>query len=203
MLAENVFVACVGLFLLSFAHEETAIIAGGYLITQHQMRAELVTLALTLGIIAGDWAIYGLGAAAGRLPRLKRWLASKKVGQSREWLQRRLLLVIVIARLFPGPGILLPVFSSLGLFGVSFPRFALRSAVVAAVYAPVMLYLTVLYGDAFVPRVGWIAWPILLIVPAIGLGGPWARPLRRRVSELVGIAPPDAPGAETMPGDRK
>lgn len=200
MLAGNVAITCVGLFLLSFAHEETAIIVGGYLLTQHQMRAELVTVVLMAGIIIGDWGVYGLGAAARRLPRLKQWLASKKVVQSREWLQKRLLFVIVVARLFPGPGILFPVFSSLGFLGVSFPHFALRSAAVAAVYTPAMLYLTVVYGDELVPRVGWLAWPALLILPAIGLSGPWARPLRRWASSLVGLAPPDTRGMKRTPG---
>jgi membrane protein DedA with SNARE-associated domain len=187
MLAENAIATCVGLLLLSFVHEETAIIAGGYLVTGHQLPVALVVGALTVGIIAGDWAIYGLGAFASRLPRLERWINSGKLVRPRAWLQKRLLFVIVVARLFPGPGILFPVFSGLGVLGVSFPRFAVRSAVVAAIYTPVMLYLTVLYGDALVPRLGWVAWLVLLIAPAIGLAGPWARPLRRWASGLVGI----------------
>ena len=186
---ENPLVVAVGLFLLSFAHEETAIIAGGYLVTGHQISAELVLAVLTLGIIAGDWAIYGLGAAAGRLPQLERWVESGRLVRSREWLTRHLLFVIVVARLFPGPGILFPVFSGIGVLRVSFARFAARSALVATIYTPAMLYFTVLYGDALVPQIGWIAWPILLIAPAVGLGGPWARPMRRWASQLVGIGP--------------
>jgi membrane protein DedA with SNARE-associated domain len=182
-------VAYVGLLLLSFAHEETAIIAGGYLITDHHLPTALVGTVLSLGIIAGDWTIYALGAAARRLPQLERFRASGKLVRPREWLQRRMLFVIIVARLFPGPGVLFPVFSGLGLLGAGFPRFALWSAIVAAIYTPAMLYLTVLYGDLIVPQLGWPAWLILLIAPATALVGPWARPIRHSVSRLVGIDP--------------
>lgn len=187
MLGESALVICLGLFLLTFVHEETGIIAAGYLVTEDRLGVAVVLPVLTLGIIAGDWIIFAIGAVARRLPWFERWLASEKLMRSRDWLQRRMLLVIVVARLFPGPGILFPVFSGLGFLRAGFPRFALWSSLVAAIYTPGMLYLTVLYGDALVPHVGWIAWVALLVVPAIGIFGPWARPLRRWASRLVGL----------------
>jgi membrane protein DedA with SNARE-associated domain len=195
MFAENFAATAFGLFLLTFAHEETAIIAGGYLVTAHGLAWEIVLLVLTLGVITGDWTIYALGAAARRLPRLERFLAAERIVASAVWLRRRMLFVIVVARLFPGPGILFPVFSGLGLLGVGFPRFALGSATVAAVYTPAMLYLTIAYGDALVPHLGWAAWVLLLVLPAFALVGPWSRPLRRWASHQVGLAAPGAKGA--------
>ena len=200
MLAGNEIVACLGLFLLTLAHEETAIIAGGYLIAEHELDVGVANLALTLGVIAGDWAIYGLGAAAGRMPPLRRWIRSTNLVRSRDWLRQHLLFVIVVARLFPGPGILFPVFSGLGLLHAGFPRFALRSALVAAVYTPAMLYLTVLYGDAVVPLSGWPGWVALLVVPAILMTGPWARPFRRRAAALVGIDAAARDAGSSCPG---
>jgi membrane protein DedA with SNARE-associated domain len=147
----------------------------------------VVLIVLTAGVIAGDWAIYWLGAASRRLKVLERFLRSERTIRSGEWLDRRLLLVIVVARLFPGPGILFPVFSSIGLLGIGFAGFAVRSAAVAAVYTPVMLYLTLLYGDAMAPLLGWWAWPALLLVSLVGVGGPWARGLRHVVGEWVGL----------------
>lgn len=187
ILVQNPAAASAGLFLLSFAHEETAIIAGGYLVTAHHVQPAVVVAVLTAGIIAGDWTIFALGHGAARFPVLARWVRSGKLVRSRDWLDRHLLFVIVVARLFPGPGILFPTFSGLGLLQIGFARFAARSALVASIYTPAMLYLTVLYGDAFVPQIGWIAWPVLLIAPAIALAGPWSRPLRRWAWRLVGI----------------
>jgi membrane protein DedA with SNARE-associated domain len=186
-LAGSPLVLCLGLFLMSLLHEETAMIAGGFLVSDRGLPFELVTAVLIAGLIAGDWGIFGLGVAARHVPRLARWLDTDPARRSRDWLDRHLLLVVTVARLFPGPGILFPTFSTLGLIGVSFPRFAFRSAAVAALYAPAMLYLTALYGDVVVPRIGWWGWPALLALSIAAFGGPWARPLRRWLSDLVGM----------------
>jgi len=186
-LADNPLALGVGLFLVSLVHEETAMIGGGYLISEHALPADVVTLVLILGLITGDWGVYGLGAAARRVPRLRRWVGSDAAHRSRDWLADHLLLVIVVARLFPGPGILFPTFSGLGLIGVSFGRFAIRSAMVAVVYAPAMLYLLTLYGKLVIPNIGWWGWPALIVVSTVGFGGPWARPLRRRAADFIGM----------------
>jgi membrane protein DedA with SNARE-associated domain len=147
----------------------------------------LVICVLIAGLVVGDWAIYGFGAAAQRVPRLKRWLRSDLACRSRQWMEDHLLLVIVVARVFPGPGILFPTFSGLGLIGVSFGRFAARSALAATLYAPAMLYLTSLYGSLVVPHIGWWGWPIMIALSIVGFVGPWARPLRRRVVDFIGL----------------
>jgi membrane protein DedA with SNARE-associated domain len=178
---------CLGLFLVSLIHEETAMVGGGYLVTERGLPAEVVALVLIAGLIAGDWGIYGFGAAAQRVPGLKRWLRSDIARRSRARVDDHLFLVIAIARVFPGPGILFPTFSGLGLIGVGFGRFAVRSALVAAVYAPAMLFLTTVYGDVVVPRIGRWGWPALIVVSIVGFVGPWARPLRRWVIDFIGL----------------
>jgi membrane protein DedA with SNARE-associated domain len=186
-LADSSLALCIGLFLVSLFHEETAMIGGGYLVSERGLSMEIVVLVLTMGLIAGDWGIFGMGVAARRIPRLRRWLKSDIAGRSHEWLERHLLLIVAIARVFPGPGILFPTFAGLGLLGVGFGGFALRSAVVAALYAPAALYLTILYGNVVVPRVGWWGWPALIVLLIVGFGGPWARPLRHRLASFIGL----------------
>jgi membrane protein DedA with SNARE-associated domain len=190
----------VVLFLVSLLHEETAMIGGGFLISERGEPMITVSCVLIAGLIVGDWAIYGFGAAAQRVPTLKRWRRSELACRSRQWMQEHLLLVIVIARVFPGPGILFPTFGSLGLIGVPFGRFAARSALVAAVYAPAMLYLTTVYGNLVVPYIGWWAWPALIVLSIMSFVGPWARPLRRRVVDFIGLrAIPEASGSTAAP----
>jgi hypothetical protein len=75
----------------------------------------------------------------------------------------------------------------MGLLGVGFSRFAIRSALVDVIYAPALLYVVVLYGDHMVPHLGWWAWIALLLVSLVGIGRPWARALRRTVAECVGL----------------
>jgi membrane protein DedA with SNARE-associated domain len=176
-------------------------IGGGFLIAERGEPMGLVICVLIAGLVFGDWAIYGFGAAAQRVPRLKRWLRSDLACRSRQWMEDHLLLVIIIARVFPGPGILFPTFSGLGLIGVTFGRFAARSALAAALYAPVMLYLTTLYGNLVVPQIGWWGWPILIVASILGFVGPWARPLRRRVVDFIGLrAIAEATGSTAPPG---
>jgi membrane protein DedA with SNARE-associated domain len=175
------------MFLMSLVHEETAMVGGGYLIAEQGLPAVPVVLVLTAGVMGGDWGVFGLGVVARRVPALKRWLKSDNALRSHAWLDDHLLLVVVVARVFPGPAILLPTFSGLGLVGIPFARFALRSALVTVLYVPVALAATTLFGHAVVPLLGWWAWPALFALSAIGLAGPWSRPLRRRVSSLIGL----------------
>jgi membrane protein DedA with SNARE-associated domain len=195
MLAGGPFALCLGLFFLSLLHEETGIVAGGYLVSEQGLHPGIVALVLILGLVVGDWGVYGLGAAARRVPRLRRWVASPRGLRSRDWLDRHLFLVVAVARLFPGPGVLFPTFTGLGLMGVSFLRFALWSAAVAAFYAPAGMFLTILYGDMAVPRLGWWAWPLLAALSLVGIGGAWACPLRRRIFDLLGLDGRATPGA--------
>jgi membrane protein DedA with SNARE-associated domain len=186
-LAASPVVLLIGMYVMSIVHEETAMVAGGYLITEHGLPALPVVLVLVAGVMSGDWGVYGLGVVARRVPALKRWLRTDHALRSQRWLDEHLLLVVVVARTFPGPAVLLPTFSGLGMMGVSFPRFALRSALVTALYVPAALLVTTLFGQEVVPRVGWWAWPTMFALSFVGIGGPWARPLRRRVFSLLGL----------------
>lgn len=184
-----------GMFLMSLLHEETAMVAGGYLIAEHGVPVQMVVIVLILGVMSGDWSVYGLGVLARRLPFLRRWLRSDNALRSRRWLDDHLLLVVVVARVFPGPAVLVPTFSGLGLVGISFSRFAVRSAVATALYVPVALLVTATFGRAVVPYLGWWVWPAMFALSAVGFGGPWARPLRQRAFRMIGIAHDPAPSA--------
>ncbi len=176
-----------GMFLMSMVHEETAMVAGGYLITDQGLPTLPVVVVLTVGVMSGDWSVYGLGVIARRVPALKRWLKSDHALRSHRWLDDHLFLVVFVARVFPGPAILVPAYSGLGMMGVSFPRFAVRSAFVTLLYVPLALALTTLFGLEVVPRIGWWAWPVAFALSAVGVSGPWARPLRRWAYALLGI----------------
>src|SRR5258708_39609819 len=61
------------LLVLPFAHEDLAIILGGYILVNKIMPAGLVLLCIYGGMVASDFALYGIGAGARRLP----WLARR------------------------------------------------------------------------------------------------------------------------------
>src|SRR5262249_38298913 len=60
------------LLFLPFAHEDLAIILGAYVVVNDIMPVGLVALCIYGGMVASDFALYGIGASARRLPWLSR-----------------------------------------------------------------------------------------------------------------------------------
>jgi membrane protein DedA with SNARE-associated domain len=152
------------LLVLPFAHEDLAIILGGYLIVNDLMPTSLVVLSLYGGIVASDFALYGIGAAARYVPWLSRFAVDGKVRRFSETLHRNVFGVVALCRVVPG--IVLVAFVACGWARVSLLRFAAASLIVSALYLPLMLYLVIMFGDALDDSVGIWAWPLLFV--AIG-----------------------------------
>src|SRR5919197_4849100 len=60
------------LLVLPFAHEDLAIILGAYIVVNKIMPAALVALCIYGGMVVSDFALYGIGAGARRMPWLTR-----------------------------------------------------------------------------------------------------------------------------------
>ena len=148
------------LLVLPFAHEDLAILAGAYCIVNHLMPVGLVTVAIYGGIVASDFALYGIGASARHLPWLGRFAINRRAHRFGEVLKRNLFELILLCRLVPGAAFV--VFVACGWARVSLPRFAFASLVISALYLPLLLYLLTMFGDALDDHVGLWAWPLLL-----------------------------------------
>ena len=160
------YVLIVTLFLATFVHEFIAIGIAAYSVADHRLSLGLATLVLFTGIVAGDWCIYGLGAAARHLPGIRKWTGSRRVLGLQDWSARNLLTVVVTARMLPAG--LFPTFTALGWTGVSFVRFARILASVAAIYVPVVLYMLIKADEVAITRFGNWAWLVVAPVAAAG-----------------------------------
>src|SRR6267142_346937 len=60
------------LIVLPFAHEDLAIVLGAYIVVNDLMPVGLVAASIYGGIVVSDFALYGIGAGARRLPWLRR-----------------------------------------------------------------------------------------------------------------------------------
>ena len=147
------------LLVLPFAHEDLALVAGAYIVVHELLPASLVTLTIYCGIIASDFAFYGIGAAARRLSWLSRFAVDSRVEQFAETIQRNLFGLIAICRLVPGMAFV--AFITCGWMRIPFTRFAAASLIVSALYLPIMLYLAVVFGGAMHKSVGLWSWPLL------------------------------------------
>jgi membrane protein DedA with SNARE-associated domain len=174
------------LLVLPFAHEDLAIVAGAYIITNELMPASLVAISIYGGIVASDFALYGIGAGARRLPWLSRY-ADARVQLFSEKLRRNIFGLVALCRFVPG--VVFVAFIACGWSRVSLTRFTLASLVVSAIYLPLTLYLVIQFGTALDDVIGWWTWPLLL-------GGMAAFGLMRKKVFAFGD---DAPGRAALP----
>ena len=152
------------LLVLPFAHEDLAIILGGYLIVNKLMPAFVVALSIYGGIVASDLALYGLGALAGYVPWLSRYAVDDRVRRFGDKLKHNVFGLVALCRVVPG--IVFVAFVACGWARVSLWRFTLASVLVSAVYLPLMLYLVIVFGDALDDNIGFWAWPMLFLAIA-------------------------------------
>lgn len=171
------FAQIASLLFLPFAHEDLAIILGGYLINNGQMSALLVGICLYIGMVVSDFALYGIGAGARYIPWLKRFAVDERVRYLGDTLKRNVFSVVALCRVVPG--IVFVAFVACGWARVSLLRFTLATLVVSAVYLPLMLYLVIVFGDALEDHMGLWAWPMLFVALAA------TALVRRRIFALV------------------
>ncbi len=152
------------LVALPFAHEDLAIVLGAYVVVNKIMPAGLVALSIYGGMVASDFALYGIGAGARRLPWLSRLAVDDRVRGVAETLNRNLFGVVALCRVVPG--VVFIAMIACGWTRVPLGRFSVASFLVSALYLPLMLYLLVVFGDAMDHQVGWWAWPFLVLALA-------------------------------------
>jgi membrane protein DedA with SNARE-associated domain len=150
----------LSLLLLPLAHEDLAILLGGYLVVNRLMPVGIVVLAIYFGMVASDLMLYGIGAGARRMPWLSRLAVSGRVANFGDTLQRNLLGLAALGRVVPGAVFVIMI--ACGWTRVPWTRVALASLISSALYLPLMLYLVVVFGDAMDDRAGLWTWPFLL-----------------------------------------
>jgi membrane protein DedA with SNARE-associated domain len=153
----------IGLYLLTFVHEDAAILTAGYSNVEHGLPLFFTYLPVYLGLVSGDLIIYGLGRAA----QTNTWLRSKiigpKVERVKSWLENNLLRTLILCRFTP-IGLLFPTFVACGFFKISFRRFASISLIVGAFYSSLFLTVIILFGDIVLTHLGIWAWLIVALV---------------------------------------
>jgi membrane protein DedA with SNARE-associated domain len=173
------------LLFLPFAHEDLAILLGGYIVVNKIMPVALVAVCIYGGMVASDFALYGIGAGARHLPWLTRLAVNDRVRGFGDMLKRNLFGLVALCRVVPG--VVFVALIACGWTRVPLARFTMATLVVSALYLPLMLCIVVFFGDALDDRAGLWAWPFLLcVLVAIGF-------LRRQVFTFQEARP----GADT------
>jgi len=129
------------------------------------MPVGLVALTIYVGMVASDFALYGIGAAARHTPWLKRLAVNDRVDAFAHTLKRNIFEVVALCRVVPGLDFV--AFVACGWTRVPLGSFTLASLLISALYLPLMLYLVIVFGDAMDDHVGLWAWPLMLVAVAI------------------------------------
>lgn len=185
------FAKITSLLVLPFAHEDLAIILGGYIIVNKLMPASLVALSIYGGMVASDFALYGIGAAARYVPWLSRYAVDDRVRRYGDTLKRNVFGIVALCRVVPG--VVFVAFVACGWTRVSLARFTAASLLISALYLPLMLYLVIVFGDALDDRLGMWAWPMLFgAIAAFSF-------VRKRVFAFRDAAEPEAAAGAMLP----
>jgi membrane protein DedA with SNARE-associated domain len=182
------------LMVLPFADEDFAIIFGGYFVVNRLMPVGLVAGAIYFGMVASDFAFYGIGAAARSVPWLRDYAVDDRVKNFANSLRRNLFELVALCRVVPGLDLI--AFVACGWTRVPLARFMLASLVISALYLPLMLYLVIVFGDALDDHAGLWTWPVLVALVAI------AGFVRYRIFTLRGAGVAGAPAASEPPRHR-
>ena len=149
------------LFVLPFADEDIAIVTGAYYAVNGILPVGLVAGAIYCGMVASDFALYGIGAGARSLPWLSRYAVNDRVREFAEAVKRNVFELVALYRVVPGAASAAVV--ACGWAGVPLGRFAAVSLGVSALYLAITLYLVMLFGAALDDRAGLWAWPLLFV----------------------------------------
>jgi len=146
------------IILMTFILEDAASIGAALLATAGAISAPLAMIALVVGIFVGDLGLYGLGYAA----RSQRWarahVSDKHIERGRQWLNRRLLTTLIVARFIPGAR--LPTYAASGYLRVPFVRFALITAGAGIVWTLAVFAVAMSVGSDTLIELGAWKWLI-------------------------------------------
>ena len=120
----------VSLVVLPFAHEDLAIVLGAYIVVNDVLPVGIVLASIYSGIVVSDFALYGIGAGARRLPWLRRHAVDDRVRGFGDGLKRNLFALITLCRFVPGLAFVAGV--ACGWGRVSLARFTLATLCVSA-----------------------------------------------------------------------
>ncbi len=67
------------LLVLPFVHEDLAIVLGGYIVGNNLLPVGLVAVSIYSGMVASDFALYGIGAASRHPPRMSRFAVDDRM----------------------------------------------------------------------------------------------------------------------------
>lgn len=174
--------------LSTFILEDPTTVGCGLLVADGKLAFSTALIGVSVGIALGDLGLFGLGRLVGPATLSLGWVSDARVAKARRLFDRNLVSAVVLSRFVPG--MRLPTYIGAGLFGASFVRFALTVVAASLVWTFLLLSATLKFGEAILPRLGDLKWPVLFVLLAAFLVTRWILAHRREETEVDAAAPP-------------
>ena len=132
----------------------------------------LALISLYVGVVVGDFGLYGLGSLATTVPWLHGWVGERRIRRGRAWLRKRrgrLIRVVFVSRFLPG--MRLPTYTACGFVHAGFRQFALGAVMAVLVWTSFLFGISMKLGTLALRHFGawgWAGLGGLLIVVVLG-----------------------------------
>ncbi|GAK34115.1 hypothetical protein JCM17846_14650 [Iodidimonas nitroreducens] len=152
---------------LSFISEDAVTVGTALLAAQGLIGWPLGFLAVNIAIILGDGALYGAGALAARYRFMRRLVATRRIYQTKRWVEQRLGPILLATRFMPGTRF--PTYTASGFFGFSFPFFIAILSLGSVLWTGLVFIVIFYAGKPFLDALGPWKWLGAIIILLFGL----------------------------------
>ena len=142
----------IGTFIL----EDAATVLAAMEVETSRVSLALALASLYIGIVLGDFGLYGLGRLAALFPWAHRWVPPHKAAGGRRWIETHVFKVVFISRFLPGAR--LPTYTTCGFLGADFKRFALAAVVATLIWTSLLFGVSLHIGRILVDHLGTWRW---------------------------------------------
>jgi len=124
--------------------------------------------ALYAGIVLGDLGLYGMGRLAALVPWMERYIPPRRRDMGRDWLNGRLVRVILASRFLPG--LRLPTYTTCGFLKTSFLIFALTAIFGTLIWTSLLFGVSMKLGHYIIAYLGAWRWAGIAMFCLVLLG---------------------------------
>ena len=164
----HVWLVPLGIIIGTFILEDATTIIVGVLASDGEIRTPLALVSLYLGIILGDFWLYGMGYLAAD-HRWARWFVNhERYEPIRSWLEERFEGAVFTSRFVPG--MRLPTYTAAGFLKLPFRRFVPPVIVGTLIWTSLFFGAAYLFGNLTADWLGPWRWPIAIAIILAWLG---------------------------------
>jgi membrane protein DedA with SNARE-associated domain len=152
----------------TFILEDAATVITAMQVQTGAIPIELGLGALYAGIVLGDLGLYGMGRLAALVPWMERYIPPRRRDMGRDWLNGRLVRVILASRFLPG--LRLPTYTTCGFLKTSFLIFAATAIFGTLIWTSLLFGVSMKLGHYIIAYLGAWRWAGIAMFCLVLLG---------------------------------